>query len=84
MHQNFHLHADHRCHKKIIVQLTLDGVLVLDQDEKANDVDSIYGKLWSSSPECGLTMDFDFLGMKSHDLSILGVPFTKEEVWGIT
>jgi hypothetical protein len=79
----FHLYANHRRHKNFIAHLQVDGVLISDQDEKAKAVDAFYEQLLGSSPERGFGLDLDYLGMPSHDLSELEVPFSEEEVWGV-
>jgi hypothetical protein len=79
----FHLHANHRRRKNFIPHLQVDGVLVSDQDGKARAVDAFYEQLLGSCPERGYSLDLDFLGMQTHDLSGLEVPFTEEEVWGV-
>jgi hypothetical protein len=79
----FHLYENHRRRKNFIAQLKVDGVLVSDQDRKARAVDSFYGELLGFSPERAFSLDLDYLGVQSHDLSELEAPFTEEEVWGV-
>lgn len=79
----FHLHANHRRRKNFIAHIKVDGVLVSDQDEKTDAVDSFYGDLLGSSPERPFSLDLGYLGVQSHDLSDLDEAFTEEEVWGV-
>jgi hypothetical protein len=51
-------------------------------DEKAKAVDAFYEQLLGSCPECGFGLDLEFLGMQTHNLAELEVPFSEEEVWG--
>jgi hypothetical protein len=79
----FHLHTNHRKRKNYIAHLQVDGVLVSNQDDKAKAVDAFYEKLLGSCPKRGFGLDLDYLGMQTHDLSKLELPFSEEEVWGV-
>jgi hypothetical protein len=79
----FHLHANHRRRKSFIAHLQVDGVLISDQDDKSKVVDSFYEKLLGTCLERGFDLDLEYLGMQSHDLSELEVPFMEEEVWDV-
>jgi hypothetical protein len=63
--------------KKFIPHLRVDRVLVADQGEKARVVDDFYEHLLGSVPECGFSLDLNYLGVQEHDLSKLEVPFLK-------
>ncbi|KAM0924223.1 hypothetical protein ACQ4PT_005019 [Festuca glaucescens] len=79
----FHLQANHRRRKNFIPHLRVDGVLVADQDDKARVVDDFFEQLLGSAPERGFSLDLDFLGVRTHDLSDLEAPFSEEEVWSV-
>jgi hypothetical protein len=64
-----------------IAHIKVDGVLVTNKDDKGKAVDTFYDQLFGSSLEHGFSLHLDHLGMASHDLSGLEVPFTKEVVW---
>jgi hypothetical protein len=59
----FHLHANHRRRKNFIVHLQVDGVLISEQEDKAQAVDAFYEQLLGSCPKHGFGLDLDYLGM---------------------
>lgn len=73
----------HRRRKNYIAHFKVDGTLVADQEGKAKAVDAFYERLLGSSPDRGFSLDLDYLGMESHDLVELEVPFSEEEVWSV-
>jgi hypothetical protein len=79
----FHLDANHRRRKNFIAHLKVDGVLEAEQEKTANAADAFYFNLLGTAPEREFSLDLDFLGVRSHDLSELDRPFTEEEVWAV-
>jgi hypothetical protein len=61
----------------------VDGVLVFDQDDKDEAVDTFFEHLLGSAPKHVFSIHLDFLGIRTHDMSKLEAPFSKEEVWGV-
>jgi hypothetical protein len=58
-------------------------MLLSDQDDKAKAMDAFYEQLLGSCPERGFGLDLEYLGMQTHDLSKLELPFFEEEVCGV-
>jgi hypothetical protein len=54
----------------------VDGVVVSDQDKKADAVDAFYGGLLGSASDLAYSLDLDFLGVQSNDPSQLEEPFS--------
>jgi hypothetical protein len=82
MHEVLHLNANHK-RRNFIAHLKVDKVLMAEQNKKADAVDSFYNDLLGLSPERGFSLDLDFLGVQTHDLSELDRPFTGEELWRV-
>jgi hypothetical protein len=61
----------------------VDGVLISDQDEKAGVVDTFYSQLLGSTSKWDFSLDLDYLGTVTRDLSSSEAPFLEEEVWGV-
>jgi hypothetical protein len=73
--------VNHRRRKNFISHLKVDGALVSDQDEKSSVVDAFYGDLLGFALDRPFSLDLDFLGVWSHDLSQLEEPFSEEDLW---
>ena len=76
----FHIYASGRRRKNFVAHLKVDDVLVSEHKAKARVVDDFFENLLGSSPERGFSVDLDFLGLPTHDLSSLEEEFTEEEV----
>jgi hypothetical protein len=75
----FHTHASHRRRKNFIRHLLVDGRRVMDHVDKAEAMD-YFEDLLSTSADCPFSLDLDYLGIPSIDLSGIDGDFTVDEV----
>jgi hypothetical protein len=78
----FQTHATHRRCKNYIGHLLVENRRVTDHVDKAEAVDSFFGDLLGTSADRPFSLDLDYLGIPSIDLSEIDGGFTMEEVWG--
>jgi hypothetical protein len=76
----FHLHASGRRRKKFVPSLSFQGRTVHGEEEKAGLAYDFFNSLIGEAAQRSHSLDFDFLGLPSLDLSSLEDPFTEEEV----
>ena len=77
----FHSHARFRKRKNFIAKLQADGNMVFSQEEKEQAVWDFYNGLLGTHAPRTTAIEMSALGLPSHDLSSLDLPFTEEEVW---
>jgi hypothetical protein len=77
----FHTHISHRRHKNFIGHLLVDGRRVSDHVDKAEAVDSFFEDLLGTLADRPFSLDLDYLGIPSIDLSGIDGEFTMDEVW---
>jgi exonuclease III len=77
----FHLHARHRKRKNFIAKLTLGGHIYTGHEDKAQVVDQFYDELLGRSINREHTINLQELGIPSHNLADLELPFIEDEVW---
>jgi hypothetical protein len=75
----FHLHARHRKRKNFIGHLVSGDHICTNHKDKA-EIDSFYENLLGSCTERMQTVNLAEIGVESHDLSDLDLPFS-EEIW---
>jgi hypothetical protein len=76
----FHTHASHRRHKNFIGHLLVDGRQVTDHVDKAEVMDS-FMDLLGTSTDHPFSLNLDYLGIPSINLSEIVGEFIVEEVW---
>jgi hypothetical protein len=74
------MHARHRQRKNFVAKIMLGVNTFTDHGEKARAVDEFYFKLLGCKADRSLTVDLDYLGLPSHDLSDLDVQIDENEV----
>jgi hypothetical protein len=79
----FHMHAQHRKRKNFIGKLTSQGEVFTSHEDKANFVQEFYGSLLCSRLNREHSIDLQALGIPTHDLTALDLPFFEEEAWDI-
>jgi hypothetical protein len=77
----FHLHARHRKQKNFIAKFVSGDHIYTKPEDKAQMVYQFYENLHGTSTDRENTVNLDELGIISHNLSDLDLPFTEEEVW---
>jgi len=77
----FHLHARHRKRKNFIGQLVSGDQICTNHKDKAEIIDTFYENLLGNSTDRIQTVNLAELGINSHDLADLDLPFNEEEVW---
>jgi len=77
----FQLHARHRKRKNFIGKLVSGDQIYTKHEDKARLLDEFYEGLLGTSLDRARTINLDALGILSHDLADLELPFTEEEVW---
>ena len=77
----FHAHARYRKRKNFIAKLQVDDNVFLSHEEKEQAVWDFYNGLLGTHAPQTTTIEQSALGLPSHDLSSLDLPFTEEEVW---
>jgi hypothetical protein len=76
----FHQHAAYRRQKNVIHNLRVNDAVVSDHAAMAEATFAHFEGLLDTSVEQTHSLDLDFLGTASEDLSELEVAFTEEEV----
>jgi hypothetical protein len=76
----FHQHAAYRRQKNVIHSIQVDGAVVSDHAAMAEATFEHFQSLLGASVDRLHSLDLDFLGTPSEDLSELEVPFTEDEV----
>jgi hypothetical protein len=76
----FHMHAQDRKRKNIIGRLVSQDVVYTSHEDKANLVEDFYGSLLGMRLIREHSIDLQDLGMPTHDLTALDLPFSEEEV----
>jgi hypothetical protein len=76
----FHTHASHRRRKNFIGHLLVDGQRVTNHVDKAEAVDSFFEDLLGTLADRPFSLDLDYLGIPSIDLSGIDGDFTVDEV----
>jgi hypothetical protein len=77
----FHLHARHRKRKNFIAKLTSGGHIYTGHEDKAQVVDQFYDELLGRSINREHTINLQEMGIPSHNLADLELPFTEDKVW---
>jgi hypothetical protein len=77
----FHLHARHRKRKNFSAKLTSGGHIYTGHEDKAQVVGQFYDELLGISINREHTINLQELGIPSHNLADLELPFTEDEVW---
>ena len=70
-----------RKRENFIAKLQVDGNTVFSQEEKEQAVWDFYNGLLGTHAPRTTAIEMSALGLPSHDLSSLDLPFTEEEVW---
>jgi hypothetical protein len=76
----FHMHARHRQRKNFVAKIVSGVDTFTDHDEKARAVNEFYFKLLGCKANRSLTVDLEYLGLPSHDLSDLDAQIDENEV----
>jgi hypothetical protein len=76
----FHMHARYRKRKNFVAKLVSGSDTYTDHDEKAKAMDGFYCKLLGCRVDKSMTVDLDFLGLPSHDLTDLDASIYEKEV----
>jgi hypothetical protein len=76
----FHMHARHRKRKNFVAKIVSGVDTFTDHDEKAKAVDEFYFKLLGCKANKSFTVDLEYLGLPSHDLSDLDAQIDENEV----
>jgi mannosylglycoprotein endo-beta-mannosidase len=76
----FHTHASHRRRKNFIGHLMVDGQRLTDHVDKVKAMDSFFEDLLGTSVDRPFSLDLDYLGIPSINLSEIDGEFTMEEV----
>jgi hypothetical protein len=77
----FHLHARHRKRKNFISRLVSGERICTSHKDKAEVIDNFYENLIGSCTDRMRTVNLAEIGIDSHDLTELELPFGEEEVW---
>jgi hypothetical protein len=77
----FHSHARYRMKKIFISKLVVEGRTVTSHEEKAQLLLNFYSNPIGSREQRHNTIDLAALGVQQHDLHMLDVPNSEEEVW---
>jgi len=77
----FHLHARHRKRKNFIGKLTAGDRICTSHEDKAAIIDDFYENLLGTCSVREHTINLADLGINTHDMSDLELPFTEDEVW---
>ena len=76
----FHQHVSYRRQKKTIRSLQVDGAVISDHAAMAEASFNHFQDLLGTSMDRQFSLDLDFLGLHSEDLTELEAPFTVEEI----
>jgi hypothetical protein len=79
----FHLQACHRKRKSRIDSLSVDGVLVVNEDLMAKSLYEYYNSILGSNFERSRRINLDAIGLPSLELGGLEAFFTEEEVHAV-
>ena len=77
----FQQHARHRKRKNFIGKLVSEDQIYTNHADKASIIDDFYNSLLGTRVDRENTVDLTELGLNTHDLTKLDLPFTAEEVW---
>jgi hypothetical protein len=77
----FHLHSRHRKRKNFIAKLVAAGYTLTNHYDKANAMFEYYENLLGTSLDRAHSINLQELGINSHNLADLDMPFSEEEVW---
>jgi len=77
----FHLHARHRKRRNFIGKLITGERICTSHEEKAAIIDDFYEDLLGTCTVREHTINLANLGIDTHDMSDLDLPFTENEVW---
>jgi len=77
----FHLHARHRKRKNFIGRLISGDRICTSHQDKAEVINNFYENLLGSCTDRLQTVNLDEIGIDTHDLADLDLPFSEEEVW---
>ena len=77
----FQQHARHRKRKNFIGKLVSEDQIYTNHADKASIIDDFYNSLLGTHVDRENTVDLTELGLNTHDLTKLDLPFTAEEVW---
>jgi len=77
----FHIHARHRRRKNFIGKLLSGDRICTTHEEKAAVIDDYFEEVLGNCTIRENTINLAELGINTHDLSALELPFTIEEVW---
>jgi hypothetical protein len=79
----FHIYPSGRRLWNFVAHFKVDDVLISEHVDKAYVVDEFFYHLLRVASDNGYTIDLDYLGPSTHDLSTLKAEFAKEEVWQV-
>lgn len=79
----FHQHASYRRQKNVIRSLRVEDEVVTDHAAMAEAAFSHFQSMLGTSEDRDFSLDLDFLGIQTENLSCLEDPFTVEEVWEV-
>jgi mannosylglycoprotein endo-beta-mannosidase len=77
----FHLHARHRKRKNFIGKIVVGDQICTSHEDKAAAIDDFYENLLGQCTAREYTINLAELGIITHDLADLELPFNEEEVW---
>ncbi|KAM0833253.1 hypothetical protein ACQ4PT_064373 [Festuca glaucescens] len=77
----FHVYASGKRQKNFVAHLKVNDVLISEHADKAFAVDEFYDQMLGVAPDRRHTVDLDYLGLPTQDLSGHEAEFTEEEVW---
>lgn len=77
----FQLHARHQKRKNFIGKLVSEDQIFTNHADKASVIDGFYDSLLGTSVDRENTINLTELGLDTHDIAALDLPFTAEEVW---
>jgi hypothetical protein len=77
----FQLHARHRKRKNLIGKLVSEDQIYMNHAGKASIIDDFYNSLLGTRVNRENRVDLTELGLNTHDLTELDLPFTVVEVW---
>jgi hypothetical protein len=76
----FQLHGRHRKRKIFIGKLVSEDQIFTNHADKASIIDGFYNSLLGTSVDRENTINLTDLGLDTHDMAALDLPFTAEEV----
>lgn len=77
------MHARHRCRKNVITKLTHNGQSVFSHGDKATLLLDYYTQILGTVAQRTHALNLADLGVPTHDLSGLDIPFTEDEIWSV-